>query len=129
MRAIILDDDPLILSVLTRTLHRLGHDVASYTDPTLCPIYTSKCCPCQNPIFCPHFIISDFDMPHINGILFLEELHKKGCRCRHFAIMSGSSIPKIILERIAGLNVKFFAKPFETAQITSWLRQIEPYAP
>lgn len=121
MKVLILDDEPLLLSLLTRTFRLWGHEVMAYAHPVLCPVFTSKFCPCQPIVSCPDLILTDFDMPHVNGVVFLETLRNKGCRCPHFAMMSGNAISDAMLARAEKLGAKFFTKPFPRAEIKDWV--------
>lgn len=125
MKAIILDDDPLVLSLVANVLHRRGYKVESYSNPSLCPLYAMQGEPGQRLPTCPQLIITDFDMPHVNGVEFIEALYKTGYRCPHIALISRSSMPPVILKRLVQLGVKFFAKPFHADQIKAWLDEIE----
>ncbi|MEI6150247.1 MAG: response regulator [bacterium] len=126
MKVMILDDDPLILSLLVNIFHRRGYEVVTYSDPTLCPLYSRKAHPDHEDEMCPSVIISDYDMPFVNGVEFIETLRRNGCKCPHMALVSGSFPEPDNLDRVARLGVKFFAKPLHRNQITGWLDQIEP---
>ena len=126
MKAIILDDDPLIVSFLAHGFHRRGYEVVTYSTPAECPLYLAESCPCHTEDFCRSVIISDFDMPIVNGVQFIEALRGKSCKCPHIALMSGFSMPREAVERAARWNVRFFAMPFHWSQIKDWLNQIEP---
>jgi len=125
MKAMILDDHPHILLVLVRTLHQRGYEIMTYSNPTLCPIYTGEGCSCLTSKTCPHIIISDFDMPHVNGMEFLEAIRKKGCKGSHLALISGSSISETMMKRMSKLGIKFIAKPNIMEPIKVWLDEIE----
>ncbi len=125
MKAMILDDDPLITSLLVAVFQRRGYEVITYGDPTDCPLFSTDDCLCPKGKKCFDVIISDYEMPFVNGLRFFEVLHKKGCRCSNIALMSGSSMPREVVIRASDLNVKFFAKPFHSNQIIAWLDQIE----
>jgi len=126
MKAIVLDDDLLILSLVATVLHRRGFEVQSYSDPTLCPLYATQGCLDQTPSHCPDVIITDFMMPHVNGIEFIEALLKKGCKCPHIALMTGASLTTPLLTWVNKRGIKIFAKPFHRDQINDWLKEIEP---
>jgi len=126
MKAIVLDDDLLILSMVATVLHHRGFDVQTYSDPTLCPLYATQGGLDQTPSLCPDVIITDFVMPHVNGIEFIEALCEKGCKCDHIALMTGASLPTPLLTRINKMGIKIFAKPFHRDQINAWLKEIEP---
>jgi FixJ family two-component response regulator len=125
MKAVILDDDPSMRSLLANIFHRRGYEVVSYSNPGECPIYSFKTCPCTMDQPCPCIIISDYEMPDVNGVEFIEALRNKGCTCPNIALISGSCIPLEVLGRAAKLKIKFFAKPFHRNQINDWLNQIE----
>jgi FixJ family two-component response regulator len=124
MKAVIIDDDPPVRALLVNVFHRRGYEVVSYPEPKECPLY-SEYCPCQMEKPCPIIIVSDYEMPNVNGVVFIEALRKKGCKCPNIALMSACSIPREMLERAAKLKIKFFAKPFHRSQINDWLNQIE----
>lgn len=117
----ILDDEPLLLSLLTRTFNLWGHEVEAYPHPVVCPLFTVKLCPCKAIMSCPDVILTDFDMPHVNGIEFLEAVTQKTCRCHHLALMTGKSFSDAMLVRAEKMNVKFFTKPFQREYLKTWL--------
>ena len=63
-------------------------------------------------------------MLHKNGISFIEDQIKKGCRCKHIALMSGDLNGKTE-SRANILGVKIFKKPFNFEELTNWLDEIE----
>lgn len=125
-KVLILDDDPFIVSLLVNIFHRRGCDVVTYSSPAACPLYSDATCECKQGEPCASVIVSDYDMPLVNGVEFLESLKKRGCRCAHTALASGSFPAQETMDRLAKLGIKFFAKPFHKDQIIDWLNQIEP---
>lgn len=107
-------------------LRRRGFDVEFYFEPSQCPLYDTQCGRERTPSSSPDIIITDFDMPYVNGVEFVETLRKNGYECSRIAMMSGSAIPPSMLERAARMNIKFFAKPFHIDQIGAWLREVQP---
>jgi hypothetical protein len=63
-------------------------------------------------------------MPIQNGMAFLEDQVKKGCRCAHKALMSGAFTDETI-SKAKELGLKIFKKPFEITEIINWLDEIE----
>ena len=124
-RAMILDDDPFILSLLALVFTRRGYTVTPYATPLSCPVHKADKCPCQIDVPCPSIILTDFDMPGANGIEFLEGLKRIGCKCPHVALMTGSRMEEADLQRVTKLKVKLIAKPFHPDQIQAWLNEIE----
>ena len=49
-----------------------------------------KNCQCSEKQTCFDIILSDLDMPILNGLDFLESQKKKKCKCESVAIMSGN---------------------------------------
>ena len=129
MKAIILDDDPSVRALLANAFHRRGYEVVVYPNPRECPLYSFDTCPCQAEKPCPSIIVSDYEMPNVNGVEFIEALREKGCKCPNIALVSGCSIPNEVLKRASKLKIKFFAKPFHRSQINEWLNQVEASVP
>jgi len=124
MKAVIVDDDASVRGLLANIFHRRGYEVASFPEPKECPLYSENC-QCQMGKPCHIIIVSDYEMPDVNGVEFIEALRKKGCKCPNIALVSACSIPREMLERVAKLKINFFAKPFHRSQINDWLDQIE----
>jgi CheY-like chemotaxis protein len=124
MQALILDDDPFVLSVLQRLLAHRGYNVVAYMDPVSCPVFLSDSCPCSAKPDCPDVIMVDFEMPTVNGVQFVKKLKQKGCRCRNVAIMSGSWTSET-LKQASRLGVSIIAKPFHFEKLESWLGAAE----
>ena len=63
-------------------------------------------------------------MPFKRGVEFFEDQIKKGCKCKHFFLMSGDfSNEDLSKAKLLGLNT--FVKPFRLEDITNMLDQIE----
>jgi len=63
-------------------------------------------------------------MPYKDGMSFLEEQIKKGCKCKHIALMSGDFNDNNELKANL-LGIKTFKKPFNLNELTKWLDQVE----
>ena len=63
-------------------------------------------------------------MPFKKGLDFIEEQVKKGCKCKHIALMSGDFTDEDI-SKSKTLGIKIFRKPFQLSEIINWLNQIE----
>ncbi len=123
-RAVIFDDMQEIRQILWSLFDRRGYEVFTFPHPGACPLSEEKLCPCAIEESCTDVILSDMNMPVKNGLDFLEEQLAKGCRCKHFALMSGDFADEDVL-RAKSLGIKIFKKPFNLREITDWLDQIE----
>jgi CheY-like chemotaxis protein len=123
-RALIFDDQPEIRRILWSLFDGRGYEVFTFPHPAICPLNQEDFCPCPTNQACADVILSDLNMPVQNGLDFLEKQIHKGCRCRHFALMSGDLAPEDIA-RAASLGITVFLKPFKLTDITAWLDQVE----
>ena len=123
-RALIFDDMKEIRKMLWKLFDNRGYEVFAFPHPALCPLSEQEVCPCSSEETCADVILSDENMPIKKGINFLEEQIRKGCRCKHFGLMSGEFSEEDI-SKAKSLGIKLFKKPFKLAQIINWLDQIE----
>jgi DNA-binding NtrC family response regulator len=122
-RVLIFDDEKGIRQMLWLLFDNRGYEVFTFPNPTLCPISKEEVCPCGDEKACSDIILSDVNMPVKNGLEFLEEQIKKGCKCNHIALMSGAFTDESVF-KAKSLGVKIFKKPFKITEIINWLDQI-----
>lgn len=125
MEALVLDDDPLIITLMKMILGRRGYKVESYGDPAGCPLYQEDVQGRGSLSRVPDLVIADYHMPNVNGLFFLEVLRKKGFPSRRMALMSGSPMPEQVVYRLDQFEVKFIPKPFRPGKILEWLDEVE----
>ena len=123
-RAFIFDDQKEIRQALWSLFNNRGYEVFTFPHPGACPLSKEELCRCSIEETCADLILSDVNMPIKNGLEFLEEQIKKGCRCKHFALMSGSFTDEEFYEA-KSLGIKIFKKPFSVTEIINWLNEIE----
>jgi CheY-like chemotaxis protein len=123
MNAVILDDDSVIRHLLANVLIKKGYEVTSYSSPDKCQIYSKTSCPCTWEGACPDLIVTDFDMPSVNGIEFIKHLEQKKCKCRNIAMISGGH-PEHDLKEMLPRGIAFFPKPFRLKTFGVWLDEI-----
>jgi len=121
MRIVVVDDDEEVLLILRAMFQRQGHEVLAYGNPLDCPIFTSVACPCSPVAVCPDIIISDIDMPKVDGVEFVTRVIDKACRCRKVAFLSGHMLSDDLLALLAKTKVKFFQKPLDIVSFNEWL--------
>ena len=123
-RILVFDDHQEILDLLKVIFGTRGYEVLTYPHPGACPIFDNENCSCPDGQSCTDIILTDINMPVMRGIDFIENQIKKGCHCRHLALMSGDYTSDD-MRRVSELGLKFFQKPFDIADVFGWLDQIE----
>lgn len=91
LRAVLIDDQEIVVNVLKDYLSTRNYEVLSYTKPAVCPIHDVKVNYCCMDFPCADVIITDFKMPGRNGLELLREQSALGCRLlrENKAVMSG----------------------------------------
>ena len=125
LKAVIVDDEPGMLSFLKQFLELRGYEVKAYGDPVYSPLYQSDGCPCLQQNECPDIIISDFSMPVVNGVELIGSFIDKGCCCKHIAMIAGDGFNEEDLARMAKYGTYFFTKPIDLAELRVWLDRAE----
>ncbi len=124
IRAIVLDDDHTIRTVISNILKDRGYEVFDFSEPTLCPIYLDSKCPCPTGSFCANIIITDINMPYMKGLEFIEHQRRNACKAPNIAVMSGRWTDQE-LEHAKRLGCQTFNKPFKMGEINKWLDTCE----
>ena len=127
-RALIFDDNNLILQLFEDVLSKMDYEVFTYNDPIVCPIYEKNTEHCNTDAPCADIVITDFEMPKMNGIELLQNQSKRGCPVdvRNKALISGrDSIGND--EIIKQLGVSFFNKPINIGEFRKWARECEQH--
>jgi YesN/AraC family two-component response regulator len=125
-RAIVYDDEPLILGLLSDILSLKDYEVFSFSEPQVCPIYKDNIESCDNLHPCADVLITDIMMPGINGIDLLLKQAQRGCKIdiRNKAVISGT-LTYDYKKMITDMNIKYFHKPFAFSDINNWLDECE----
>jgi len=126
LKAMVIDDDPGVMNYLRYILELRGYEVLAYEDPAKSPLHKRGRCPCpMHDSGCPDLIITDLIMPGMNGVELLESAMKRGCRCRHLALISGTMITEKDSQRMAKYGTHFFTKPLNLHDFYDWLEKVE----
>jgi len=127
-RALIFDDDVFILKLLKEVLLNMDYEVFTFNEPTVCPIYEKNAEHCNQNAPCADILITDFEMPKMNGIELLQNQIQRGCPVdtTSKAVISGrGSIGND--EAIKQLGVSFFKKPINIGEISKWAKECEQH--
>ena len=129
LRALIFEDHEMVRSMMTSFLEDRGYEVFAFPEAESCPLYLSKECPCPLEYVCADLIITDIDMPGINGLDFIENQLKYGCKVKNIAVMSGTWTGART-KQAKKLGVHTFQKPWDMEEFCNWLdsceRNIDP---
>jgi len=124
IRILLLEDDVMIRELLTKILTERGYEVYPYDTPAVCPLQEEKNCRCSEKQTCFDIILSDLDMPILNGLDFLESQKKKKCKCESVAIMSGNITEDARL-RAEKIDIELFEKPVSLKELFGWFDKVE----
>ena len=123
-RTILCEDNESIRKVLNFILQERGHEVFSYEDAGDCPISSCAECKCNQINPCADIIISDLLMPKVNGLEFIENLKKNGCRIKNIALVSGFWIEEDI-SRAVEIGCTVLHKPSPPEELFKWIATCE----
>lgn len=122
--ALLFEDEPALRTIFEELLARSGYRTEAYASPLLCP--PERLAACHGDPVAPRFdlIVSDKNMPPINGLDFLERLVSGWEHRPPIALMSGYW-SQGELERAHRLGFQTFEKPFVWLELAGWLESIE----
>jgi CheY-like chemotaxis protein len=125
-RAIIFDDEVVVLEVLKAFLSKRNYEVISFPEPRICPLYEQYTNTCSEMAPCADILITDFKMPQMNGAELLSRQSQRGCRLdsRNKAVMSGH-LDEEQQKGIETLGSAQFAKPLNLSELSAWLSERE----
>ena len=123
-RTILCEDNESVREILNFMLQERGHEVFSYKDAGDCPLSSYSGCKCNHMKFCSDLIISDVSMPNVNGLEFVENLRKNGCKIKNIALVSGFWTEKNI-SKAKGLGCAVFHKPVAPEELFEWIDTCE----
>lgn len=125
-RAIIYDDEIILLNLFMRWMVHRGYEVLTFNKPVVCPLYEMNAEKCTQEYQCADVVITDFKMPRMTGLELLQSQHQRGCKLdvKQKAIISGDiEHENRILIREMGIS--FFQKPLIIPEFSEWLSECE----
>jgi DNA-binding response OmpR family regulator len=125
-RAIVFDDDEMVLDFLTDLLSIRNFDVLAFREPVVCPVYGEDNHSCDKPNLCADIMITDIRMPAMKGIDLIKKQIARGCKLdiRNKAVISGhfdDNDSKMVKE----LGCSFIEKPFRPSVLLAWVEACE----
>jgi DNA-binding NtrC family response regulator len=123
-RVVIFDENEALRFILWRFFDRRGYEVLTFPEPAACPLHVVGACPCPEGSTCADLILSDVNISGANGFDFIEKLVKKGCKQKHFALMSGA-FSDAELTRASKIGCIAFQKPIDISTLRAWVEMVE----
>ncbi|MDA8098480.1 MAG: response regulator [Nitrospiraceae bacterium] len=128
-RVTIVDDDVFLVNMLRDFFSLRGYEVLSFGDaPSLCPLYGIGSDACSAATPCSDVLITDFQLPGVNGVELLQHLLRKQCK---IGVDNMSLISGYIDERnraaAVSMGCTFFPKPFAVISLIEWLMSREKH--
>jgi CheY-like chemotaxis protein len=125
-RTILLDDDAPMLQMLTLVLQKRGHEVVAFSSPAACPLFLDASCQCPLEHPCGDILISDLNMPVMNGLDFIRLQAERGCKGKvQNKLLISAHIGQQEILRARELGCTVMRKPFKLAALLSWIAEAE----
>ena len=125
-RAIVCDDEDVILDFFKHLLESLGYEVVTADTPVTCAFYSDHADSCPQHIRCADILIIDHNMPNMTGIELLELQHHKGCKLtsKNKLLITGRDDSEL-RKRAEALGCHFLPKPVDIHTILAWIKGCE----
>lgn len=114
-RVLLVDDDPLIVELLTLRLSAQGFEVATAADGQIA--YEAV------PAFKPHLIICDVVMPVMDGPTFCRRMRAEN-NTVPFLFLTAKGQPSDKVETLSAGGDDYLVKPFDPKELTARLHAI-----
>jgi len=123
-RTILCEDNEHVREILNFILNEREHEIFSYKDAADCPLNSSTEFKCYHENPCSDIIISDVSMPKLDGLKFVEDIKRSGCKVKNIALISGYW-NKDDISRAKEIGCSVFHKPLLPEQLNKWLDNCE----
>jgi len=120
LRIFVIDDEECIRDAFKWHLESLGHEVITAARPEMCSVYQGH--DCSLDAACGDMLIIDYNLPIMNGLDFVEQLQRRGCKgaIRRVMLLSGS-LAEIDMTRAKVLGCEVRQKPLRLAELEVWV--------
>ncbi len=127
-RAIVFDDDDMVLDFITDLLSLRDYEVLAFKEPMICPMYGEASDSCNKPDLCADIMIADIQMPQMSGIDLFKKQVERGCKLdiRNKAVISGH-FDEDNVRKVEEIGCRFIEKPFKISALTEWIEECEKH--
>ena len=119
-RTLVVEDNFGIQETYQLVARMRGHEMLIYSYVNETPLLRPHSCQCTEERRCADFLILDIYMPNFNGVEWLENAIKKGCKIPKIAVISGKST-RDQQKKVEQLGCTFFDKPFDIFELERWM--------
>ncbi len=112
-RVLVVDDNVCLTDMLALILERAGLEVARFYDALAAAQYALD--------FEPHVVITDYSMPHMNGLELATWLHIRCPNCKIMIITGEAAAVK--KQASNGLKFTLFQKPIDSRALIAAVKQ------
>jgi DNA-binding NtrC family response regulator len=124
LRALIFEDNEDLLSLIISIFEERDYEVFGFSQAGSCPLFLKQDCPCPFDYVCADIIITDINMPGVNGLDFIENQLHQGCKAKNIIVMSGAWSSKEI-KKAQRLKVQIFQKPIRIDKFIKFVKRIK----
>ena len=130
IRILIFEDETSIRRPLSTFLQSKGYEVLAFPSPISCALFSRNLCICPRDHACADMVITDMQMPEMNGLELIRTMAVKGCCVppRNKIVISSAVTPEQKAELVA-LGCIFLPKPFELGDLLAIIRDCEKNIP
>jgi CheY-like chemotaxis protein len=125
-RTILLEDDDQMRQMLTLLLERRGHEVLAFSSPAACSIFLDPACQCPQQHPCADILITDLNMPIMNGLEFIHLQEQRGCKgMTENKLLLSANIDQKQVAQAQKLGCAVMRKPFRLTNLLAWIAEAE----
>jgi CheY-like chemotaxis protein len=125
-RTILIEDDAQTLQMLTLLLEKRGHEVLAFSSPAACPSFLDPTCQCPQEHPCGDILITDMNMPTMNGLDFIRLQAQRGCQGKmRKKLLLSANISQQHIAEAQKIGCTVMRKPFKLAALLAWIIEAE----
>lgn len=128
LRIFVIDHEESIRDSFKLYLEDEGHQVITAREPAACDVFQGHTCTRERP--CGHALFVGYQLSGLNGLDFIEQMEKKGCKgsARNKILMSGDTTA-IDMQKARRLGCKVLQKPVSLKTIDQIVKEVEENVP